>query len=89
MGKKFTATFVNSLKAVSDNAKRKRMEYLEKVFVDDLPADDHERIERRISDVERRISDVEESIKRLESRVSIFEYKMDDHRRRMRWIISE
>ena len=82
MGKKFTATFVNSLKAVSDNAKRKRMEYLEKVFVDDLPADDHERIERRISDLE-------ESIKRLESRMSIFEYKMDDHRRRMRWIISE
>lgn len=82
MSKKFTATFVNSLKAVSDNAKRKRMEYLEKVFNDDLPADDHERIERRISDLEA-------SIKRLESRMSIFEYKMDDHQRRMRWMISE
>lgn len=81
MSKKFTATFVNSLKAVSDNAKRKRMEYLEKVFADDLPADKQERIERRISDVE-------SSIKRLESRMSIFEYKMD-HARRMRWIISE
>lgn len=82
MGKKFTVTFVNSLKAVSDNAKRKRMEYLEKVFDDDLHEDNHERIERRISDLEA-------SIKRLESRMSIFEYKMDDHQRRMRWIISE
>lgn len=82
MSKKFTATFVNSLKAVSDNAKRKRMEYLEKVFNDDLHDDNHERIERRISDLEA-------SIKRLESRMSIFEYKMDDHQRRMRWIISE
>lgn len=80
MSKKFTATFVNSLKAVSDNAKRKRMEYLEKVFADDLHADDHKRIERRISDLE-------ESIKMLESRMSIFDYKLDDHRRRMRWMI--
>ena len=82
MSKKFTATFVNSLKAVSDNAKRKRMECLEKAFGDDLHADDHERIERRISDIEA-------SIKRLESRMSIFEYKLDDQQSRMRWIISE
>ena len=35
MSKKFTATFVNSLKAVSDNAKRKRMEYWEKIYSSD------------------------------------------------------
>ena len=81
MSKKFTATFVNSLKAVSDNAKRKRMEYLKKVFADDLHADDYERIERRISDLEA-------SIKMLESRMSIFDYKLDDQRRRMRWLIN-
>ena len=61
MSKKFTATFVNSLKAVSDNAKRKRMEYLEKVFNDDLPANDHEHIERRISDLEASIKSTSEA----------------------------
>ena len=58
------------------------MEYWEKVFAGDAHAGGHERIERRISDLEA-------SIKRLETRMSIFEYKMGDHQRRMRWIISE
>lgn len=48
---------------------------------DDLHADDHDRIERRISDLEA-------SIKMLESRMSIFDYKLDDQRRRMRWLIN-
>lgn len=53
----------------------------DKVFADDLHADDHERIERRISDLEA-------SIKMLESRMSTFDYKLDDQRRRMRWLIN-